>query len=146
MCQTSNQEVAGSVLWSGTIPSLKLILKSFLPSFSPSAVSRRAVVCYWQKNGHWVVVNHLVGPSLPRKSMVRLTVCPDLTIAIYPYMWYLPIWMGDPDILPLLSLTQSGLKISQYWEIRPLWLSAIRGAKDYTATINLNGCEHKKLD
>ena len=46
--------------------------------------SRRAVVSYWRKNGHWVLVNCLVGLSLPRKSVVRLTDHPAMTIAVDP--------------------------------------------------------------
>ena len=38
---------------------------------SPSAFSRRAVVSYWGKNVHEVLVNRLGGLSLPRKSVVR---------------------------------------------------------------------------
>ena len=46
--------------------------------------SRRAVVSYWQKYVHEVVVNnHFGGLSLPRKSVVRLTDCPDMTAAVY---------------------------------------------------------------
>ena len=51
-------------------------------SISPSADSRRAVVSYWQKYGHLVQVIHLRGLNLPRNSMVRLTHCPDMTIAV----------------------------------------------------------------
>ena len=40
---------------------------------SPSAFSRRAVVSYWRKYVHEVLVNRLGGLSLPRKSVVRLT-------------------------------------------------------------------------
>ena len=40
---------------------------------SPSAFSRRAVVSYWQKYVHEVLVNRLGGLSLPRKSVVKLT-------------------------------------------------------------------------
>ena len=50
---------------------------------SPSAFSRRVVVNYWQKYVHEVLVNHLGGLSLPRKSVVRLTDCPDMTLAVY---------------------------------------------------------------
>ena len=32
---------------------------------------------------HKVLVNSLVGLSLPRKSVIRLTDCPDMTIDIY---------------------------------------------------------------
>ena len=35
VCLTGDQEVVGSLLWSGTILSLRLNMKSFLWSFSP---------------------------------------------------------------------------------------------------------------
>ena len=50
---------------------------------SPSADSRRAVVIYWWKYVHKVLVNRLGGLSLPRKSVVRLTDRPDMTSAVY---------------------------------------------------------------
>ena len=50
---------------------------------SPSAFSRRAVVSYWRKYVHEVLVNRLVGLSLPRKSVVRLTDRPDMTLDVY---------------------------------------------------------------
>ena len=50
---------------------------------SPSADSRRAVVSYWRKYVHGVLVNRLGGLSLPSKSLVRLTDCPDMTIDVY---------------------------------------------------------------
>ena len=50
---------------------------------SPSAFSRRAVVSYWRKYVHEVLVNHLGGLSLPRKSVVRLTDRPDMTLDVY---------------------------------------------------------------
>ena len=46
---------------------------------SPSADSRGAVVSYWRKYVHEVLVNRLGGLSLPRKSVVRLTDRPDMT-------------------------------------------------------------------
>ena len=49
---------------------------------SPSADSRRAVVSYWRKYLHEVLVKCLGGLSLPRKSVVRLTDHPDMTIAV----------------------------------------------------------------
>ena len=49
----------------------------------PSAYSRRAVVSCWPKYVHEVVVNHKGGLSLPRKSVVRLTDCPNMTIDVY---------------------------------------------------------------
>ena len=48
-----------------------------------SAFSRRAVVSYWRKYVHEVLVNRLGGLSLPRKSVVRLTVRPDMTLDVY---------------------------------------------------------------
>ena len=50
---------------------------------SPSAFSRRAVVSYWRKHVHKVLVNRLGGLSLPRKSVVRLTDRPDMTLDVY---------------------------------------------------------------
>ena len=50
---------------------------------SPSADSRRAVVSYWRKYVHEVLVNHLGGLSLPGKSVVRLTDRPDMTLDVY---------------------------------------------------------------
>ena len=50
---------------------------------SPSAFSRRAVVSYWRKYVHEVLVNRLGGLSLPRKSVVRLTDRPDMTLNVY---------------------------------------------------------------
>ena len=48
----------------------------------PSADSRREVVSYLRKNVHWVLVNRLVGLSLPRKGVVRLTDRPNMTLAV----------------------------------------------------------------
>ena len=49
---------------------------------SPSPFSRRAVVNYWRKYVHEVLVNRLGGLSLPRKSVVRLTDRPDMTLDV----------------------------------------------------------------
>ena len=46
------------------------------------AFSRRAVVSYWRKFVHEVLVNRLGGLSLPRKSVVRLTDRPDMTLDV----------------------------------------------------------------
>ena len=53
-------------------------------SVSPSVYSKRAVGIYWPKCVHEVLVNRLGGVSLPRKSVVRLTDCPDMNIDVYP--------------------------------------------------------------
>ena len=44
--------------------------------------SRRAVVSYWRKYVHEVPVNRLGSLSLPRKSVVRLTDRPDMTLDV----------------------------------------------------------------
>ena len=61
----------------GSIPGLATYFRS------PSAFSRRAVVSYWRKYVHEVLVNRLGGLSLPRKSVVRLTDRPDMTLDVY---------------------------------------------------------------
>ena len=38
---------------------------------------------YWRKYVHEVLVNRLGGLSLPRKSVVRLTDRPDMTLDVY---------------------------------------------------------------
>ena len=50
---------------------------------SRASFSRRAVVSYWRKYVHEVLVNRLGGLSLPRKSVVRLTDRPDMTVDVY---------------------------------------------------------------
>ena len=61
----------------GLIPSLATYF------ISPSAFSRRAIVSYSRKYVHEVLVNRLGGLSLPRKSVVRLTDHPDMTLDVY---------------------------------------------------------------
>ena len=51
--------------------------------FSFRFFARRAVVSYWRKYVHEVLVNRLGGLSLPRKSLVRLTDRPDMTLDVY---------------------------------------------------------------
>ena len=58
---TQEQEVPGSIPG----PTLTFV--------SPSAGSRRAVVSYWRKYVHLVLVNHLGVLCLSRKSVVNLT-------------------------------------------------------------------------
>ena len=43
----------------------------------------RAVVSYWRKYVHEVLVNCLGDLSLPRKSVIRLTDRPDMTLDVY---------------------------------------------------------------
>ena len=65
---------SGGVL--GSIPSLATFV-------SPSPDSKRAVVSYWGKYVHEVLVNRLGGLSLPRKCVVRLNDRPDMTVDVY---------------------------------------------------------------
>ena len=52
---------------------------------SPFTDSRRAVVNYWQRYMHLVLVNCLGGLSLPRNSVVRVTDCPNMIIPVAIY-------------------------------------------------------------
>ena len=58
-------------------------LKNHHTFVSPSAFSRKAVFSYWRKYVHEVLVNRLGGLSLRRKSVVRLTDRPDMTLDVY---------------------------------------------------------------
>ena len=49
----------------------------------PSTLSRRAVISYWRKYVHEVLVNRLGGLSLSRKSVIRLTDRLDMTLDVY---------------------------------------------------------------
>ena len=80
----------------------------------PSAFSRRAVVNYWRKYVHKVLVKRLGGLSLPRKSVVRLTDRPDMTLDVYrgrkttnqqqQHLFSTQIWVnvGTPQALLLM--------------------------------------------
>ena len=70
----------GSILGSGNILSWILVMESFLWPCFPSADSSRAVVNYWRKDVHIVLVNCL--GSLPRNSVFKLPDCPDMAIAV----------------------------------------------------------------
>ena len=59
------------------------IYKTQSPKIIQNLFSRRAVVSYWRKYVHEVLVNCLGGLSLPRKSVVRLTNRPDMTLDVY---------------------------------------------------------------
>ena len=65
---------------SGVLGSIPVWQHTFV---SPSAFSRRAVVSYWRKYVREVLVNRLGGLSLPRKSVVKLTDRPDMTLDVY---------------------------------------------------------------
>ena len=67
---TRKSEVLGYSVWPHTF-------------VSPSADSRRPVVSYWRKYVHEVLINRVGGLNLPRKSVVRLTDRPDMTLDVY---------------------------------------------------------------
>ena len=72
----------GRVAQSVGHPTLKSGVLSLIPGLATYFLfsdSRRAVVSYWRKNVHKVLVNCLGGLSLPRKSVVKLTDRPDMT-------------------------------------------------------------------
>ena len=66
---------------SGVLGSIPGLATYFRFSFR---FSKRAVVSYWRKYVHEVLVNRLGGLSLPRKSVVRLTDPSDTTLDVYP--------------------------------------------------------------
>ena len=82
VCQPGRvaQSVGHLTCKSGVLGSIPVWQHTFV---SPSAFSRRAVVSYWRKYVHEVLVNRLGGLSLPRKSVVRLTDHPDMTLDVY---------------------------------------------------------------
>ena len=65
---------------SGVLGSIPGLATYFRFSFR---FSRKAVVSYWQKYVHEVLVNRLGGLRLPRKSVVRLTDRPDMILDVY---------------------------------------------------------------
>ena len=89
LCRMSPGRVAQSVghltRKSGVLGSISTYHMKWQHTFvSRSAFSRRAVVSYWRKYVHEVLVNRLGGLSPPRKSVVRLTDRPDMTLDVYP--------------------------------------------------------------
>ena len=63
----------------GSIPGLATFLLLLIKEGQLSVTGES----YWQKYVHKVLVNHLGGLSLPRKNVVRLTDCPDMTLHVY---------------------------------------------------------------
>ena len=61
----------------GSIPGLATYFRFSFRFF------KKGIVSYWQKYVHEVLVNRLGGLSLPRKSVVRLTDSPDMTLDVY---------------------------------------------------------------
>ena len=72
MCHpTDTQEVVVFILEFGTIFHRDLSGKYFYGHSLPTAESSKAVVSYWGKYGHLILLNHL--RSQPRNSVDRLT-------------------------------------------------------------------------
>ena len=74
------QSVGHLIHKSGVLGSIPGLATYFRFSFF---FSKRAVVSYWRKYVHEVLVNRLGGLSLPKKSVVRLTDPPDMTLDVY---------------------------------------------------------------
>ena len=71
-CPLGMQAVPSSIPASDTFFHGDLVMKKKFYGHSPSSAdSRRAVVSYWQKNVHELLVNCLGG--LPRNSVARVT-------------------------------------------------------------------------
>ena len=101
---------------------------------SPSAFSRRAVVSYWRKYVHEVLVNRLGGLSLPRKSVVRLTDHPDMTLDVYRgrkatmqqqqqsiYLYGIQIKLLKYHQIPFsLELCLCYTKVLKYWDTKKI--------------------------
>ena len=62
----------------GSIPGLATFIFR-----SPSADKRGTVISYWRKYVHEVLANRLGGLNLPRKSVIRLTDRPYMTLDVY---------------------------------------------------------------
>ena len=62
---------------------IAFLFEALLHFVSPSADSRGAVVSYWRKYVHEVLINRLGGLSLHRKSVIGLTDRPDMTLDVY---------------------------------------------------------------
>ena len=67
---------------------------------------------YWRKYVHEVLVNRLGGLSLPRKSVVRLTDRPDMTLDVYVKQQYNNIQRYfeqlGPDLFTVIWYTLRG--------------------------------------
>ena len=77
VCLACGRMVVGSIIGSGNI---LLSWNHFYGHSLPTADSSRAVVSYWRKDVHLVVVNRL--GRLPRNSAVRLTDSFAMTIVV----------------------------------------------------------------
>ena len=93
-------------------------LNHFCGHFLPTADSSRAVVSYWRKDVHLVLVNCL--GSLPRNSVVRLTDCLYMTIVVD---WGIKPEINQTIILPWNNFyghsppsTDSNKAVVSYWQ------------------------------
>ena len=86
---------------------------------SPSTDSRRAVVSYWRKYVHGVLVIGL--GSLPRKSVVRLTDRPNMTINVYCGHKTTTQQHQQPMQGGIISLKKHLVSISPYCFIIGFW-------------------------
>ena len=64
-------------------PSSEPLSETIAPKNLRLVLIQEGQFSYWRKYVHEVLVNRLGGLGLPRKSVVRLTDCPDMTFDIY---------------------------------------------------------------
>ena len=129
-CPPGMWTVASSILTSGkTFFRWDWSWKHFYDHSLPSADSRRAVVSYWRKNGHWVLVNCLGG--LPRNSVARLTDRAQNDLK-WGSMWNLTDWASGfraEDVWRVwMMMDNGGLPISyahQWLSLRLRWAKSI---------------------
>ena len=108
---------------------------------SPSAFSRRVVVSYWWKYVHEVLVNHLGGLRLPRKSVARLTDRPNMTLDVYRGR---KTTMQQQQQLPFLNQQKEKWKVcgqTGYWT-QDLWLLSQMCYRLPHAALHINMAEN----
>ena len=74
------QSVGHPTRKSGVLGSIPGLATYFCFSFR---FFKKAVVSFWRKYVHEVLINRLGGLSLPRKRVDRLTDCPDMTLDVH---------------------------------------------------------------
>ena len=90
---------------------------------APSAHFRKAVVSYWRKYVHELLVNRLGGLNLPRKCVVRLTDRPDMTLDFYcgrktAIQQQRPNWLKFGRQFYIILTSLSNLFTHNYYPVR----------------------------
>ena len=106
---------------------------------SPSAFSRRAVVSYWRQYVHEVLVNRLGGLSLPRKSVVRLTDRPDMTLDVYRGR---KTTIQPTNQYVLLCIEPTEKYLENYFDSKHLKTGSHQVCREFQATESKNQVNH----